>query len=71
MAAAKKSSEKGFVFCMECRHATFMQWFENPVITQCHVHNERFVAQSNRNCKDFEPSNVAEPEIQHFDSYDI
>ena len=65
---AIKNSDNAFVKCIDCKHATFMQWYENPVIANCQVHKERQVAQAKRLCQAFAPSNC-EPEIQHFDSY--
>ena len=67
---SKNNSERDFVRCIDCRKATFMQWFENPVIALCKDQNERLVAASRRLCRGFVPSGNANPEIQHFDHYD-
>lgn len=66
---ASKNLESQFVKCIDCKHARFMQWFQNPVIAVCLTHNERQVAEAKRLCHTFAPSNK-EPDIQHFDSYD-
>ena len=68
--ASKNTSEREFVRCLECRYATFMQWFENPIVAQCSQLEERMVAQSNRICKLYSPSGNQHPEVKHFDSYD-
>ncbi|MBQ6434268.1 MAG: hypothetical protein IJJ94_10060 [Bacteroidaceae bacterium] len=65
---AIKNSDNAFVKCIECKHATFMQWFENPVIAICDVTKQRQVAQAKRLCQSYAESGV-EPDIQHFDSY--
>lgn len=60
--------------CVECKHATYMQWFENPIIAECALLNERMVGEARRNCKLFEPSgisDISQLNIQHFDHYDI
>ena len=69
--ATKNSSDRDFVRCLDCKHATFRQWYENPIVAQCSIFNERMVAQSNRLCKEFAPSRNAHPDIEHFDNYDI
>lgn len=59
--------------CVECRHATFMQWFENPIIAVCEILHERMVGEARRSCKFFEPSgitDIGQLNIQHFDHYD-
>lgn len=71
---AAKGEEREFVRCAMCRHATFMQWFQNPIVADCHHLNERMVAESRRVCKFFEPSGAKELSditIQHFDHYDM
>ena len=70
MAIAKKTVERESVYCLRCKNAIFMQWFQNPIIAQCNIHNERFVANAHRICGDFLPSNNPNPDIQHFDSYE-
>ncbi len=64
-----KEGDKEFVTCMQCQHATLMQWFENPIVAQCAKKGDRQVAQSNRICKEFRQS-TAEANIQHFDHYE-
>ena len=54
---------------MNCKNATFMQWYENPVVAYCSVVRERLVANSKRVCKMFVASGVANPEIEHHDDY--
>ncbi len=66
---AVKNYESSFVKCIDCKHAKFMQWYENPIIAECMLHKERQVALAKRLCSLFAPSN-AEPEVLHFDSYD-
>ena len=68
--ASKTGSEREFVRCLECRHATFMQWYENPIVAQCEQLNERMVAQSKRVCKLFSPSGNKDPHVTHYDNYD-
>jgi len=67
---AIKSKDSNFVKCINCRHAKFMQWFENPIIAYCKLFHQRQVAEAKRNCRDFVPSNIKDPEITHYDSYD-
>ncbi len=66
---AAKNLESSFVKCIDCKHAKFMQWYENPIIAECLLHKDRQVALAKRLCPMFTRSN-ADPEIQHFDSYD-
>lgn len=47
-----------------------MQWFKNPVIAQCHVYDERMVADSAHRCKMYEYRDNADREVQHFDHYE-
>lgn len=54
---------------MTCKHAKFMQWFENPIVAECNYNNERYVAEARRICKIYEYVNNPNPTIQHFDSY--
>ncbi len=58
-----------FVQCLQCKRATYQQWYDNPVIAFCNVTNEKQVAATRRICKDFRPR-LGEPEITHHDSYD-
>lgn len=56
------------VQCINCKYATYMQWFKNPVIAECKILKERQVAEAKRICKEFkerlEPGNIT-----HFDNY--
>ena len=54
---------------MNCKNATFMQWYENPVVAYCSVLKERLVANSKRVCKMYAASGVANPQIEHHDDY--
>lgn len=63
------ASNKEMVRCMDCKHGTYMQWFRNPVICVCAVHEEKFVAESRRICGDF-VRREGEAEITHYDSYE-
>ncbi|MGM9674690.1 MAG: hypothetical protein ACI3X9_04390 [Bacteroidaceae bacterium] len=63
-----KTNQDPFVSCMECRWATLMQWYENPVVAQCAVKGDRQVAASRRICKEYK-KRADKPQIQHFDSY--
>ena len=49
-----------------------MQWFENPLIAVCGENQERQVAETKRDCKQFVPITGEDdlPPLQHFDSYD-
>lgn len=58
-----------FVQCINCKRATFQQWFDNPVIATCNVNNEKQVAATRRICKEFR-KRLDEPQITHHDSYD-
>lgn len=68
--ATKNYPEREFVRCIDCKKATFMQWFENPVIALCSDQNERLVAASRRLCRGYVPSENPNPDVQHFDHYD-
>ena len=46
-----------------------MQWMKNPVICECDILKERFVAEAKRLCPTFEQSNQTKPEITHYDHY--
>ena len=59
----------GMVRCIECRHGEYMQWFRNPIICQCTVHNEKFVAEAKRLCEDYSARTSGKPEITHYDHY--
>ncbi len=58
------------VSCIHCKHGTFKQWFHNPIICQCNVFNEKFVAEARRICNDFEARSEGKPiEVAHLDHY--
>ncbi|MBQ8050995.1 MAG: hypothetical protein IJ197_05410 [Bacteroidaceae bacterium] len=59
---------KNMVQCLHCKHGTFMQWFQNPIICQCDIFNERFVAETRRYCDEYEKCST-KPEIAHYDHY--
>lgn len=60
---AKK--EKNLVKCATCNHATLMRWFRNPVIAECSVKHERFVAEANTICEDYVADKRVKPIAQH------
>jgi len=62
------ASTQTMVKCINCKYATYKQWFENPVIAFCHLKNSREVAESNRSCKEYIQRTSA-AEIEHLDSY--
>lgn len=55
---------------MDCSKATFMQWFDNPIVAHCAEWDERTVAASKRICKAFVPAGNGERDVTHYDSYD-
>lgn len=57
------------VLCYRCKHGTFMQWMKNPIICECSVNKERYVAEARRICPSFEASPDEHPEITHYDHY--
>ena len=59
---------KGMVKCIDCRRGTYMQWFRNPIICECNLLHERFVAESQRFCEDFEERSD-KVEVTHYDHY--
>lgn len=64
-----RKSEKTLESCMECVHATLMQWGDDPLIAECSAHKCREVASHKRTCKEFRiESNLPKP-IQHFKKY--
>jgi hypothetical protein len=70
MASNNKRGVEEFVQCIHCQKASaYYQWFENPVIAQCGLNDERQVAQTKRICKTFVERHD-EPVIQHFDHYE-
>lgn len=56
--------------CHDCKYASLMQWFENPIVADCTLFQKRMVADSRHKCKDFVQSTVESPEIKHFDKYE-
>lgn len=71
MDANKKTSKPTTFSCITCKHATFKQWFNNPIIAICNVaYGERFVAEIQRVCPNYEETEDA-PVIEHLDHYDI
>ena len=70
MAISKNKEDKNAKRCFLCKHAILMQWFENPIVAECKIRNERYVAMSDRQCSLFEASNEATPKITHFDHYE-
>lgn len=60
---------KGMVYCIKCKHGSFMQWFNNPIICQCAVYHEKFVAESKRLCEEYRPRTDTNIEITHYDHY--
>ena len=59
---------KDMVRCIECKHGSYMQWFQNPIICNCQLYNEKFVAASRRVCPSFE-KRAKTPEVTHFYHY--
>lgn len=70
MASIKSKDSKAPIKCFLCKHATLMQWMENPIVADCKLHHERFVAMSEHPCTQFEASGIPEPEIIHYDHYE-
>ncbi|MCM1108789.1 MAG: hypothetical protein NC388_07015 [Clostridium sp.] len=56
--------------CIHCKHGKFMQWMKNPIICECTLSEERFVAEAVKLCPLFERSNNPNPEITHYSKYD-
>ncbi len=65
----EKMAEQTMVNCIKCKHATYKQWFRNPVIAFCAIRNSREVAMSNRICKEY-TERMGEPVIEHLDKYE-
>ncbi|MBO5180876.1 MAG: hypothetical protein J6B92_03175 [Paraprevotella sp.] len=55
--------------CIHCKNGRFMQWMKNPIICECTLTGERFVAESVKVCPTFEAAQK-EVEITHYDQYD-
>lgn len=66
---ALKQNDNTFVHCMDCKWAELMQWYDNPIIAECHRRNDRQVAATKRICKEF-AERTTEAKITHYDSYD-
>lgn len=66
---AKNTNKENKIRCIDCAHATYMQWFENPIIAMCNMRNERMVAESEHICGMYQDAGPRKPEIQHFDCY--
>lgn len=60
---------KGMVRCIQCRHGKYMQWFHNPVICQCSIYNEKFVAEAKRICEEYAERTNTNIEVIHYDHY--
>ena len=63
--------EQAPITCLACKNGVFMQWFKNPVVAYCRDREERVVAEAPRYCRAFEPSGNPNPEIHHFDRYEL
>lgn len=58
------------VRCYECKHGKYMQWMKNPIICECKLTNERFVAEARRMCPRYEDApRKGAPEITHYEHY--
>ncbi len=60
------------VRCIDCRHGSYMQWFQNPVICYCKLFEEKTVAESKRICDNFQrrPKPIdREKDVEHHDHY--
>ena len=56
------------VKCINCKHATYKQWFQNPIIAMCMLKMSKEVAESNRICKEY-AERRGQAEVEHLDSY--
>lgn len=70
MASVKNKDSKAPIRCFLCKHATLMQWMENPIIADCDCRHERFVAMSDQMCPLFIASSNPDPKIMHYDQYE-
>lgn len=59
---------KGMVQCIHCKRGTFMQWFQNPIICECAILRERYVAEAKRFCENF-VERTAPVEVTHYNHY--
>lgn len=57
------------VQCIHCTHGHFMQWMRNPIICECDLMQERFVAEARRLCTFYEDAGTREPDITHYEQY--
>lgn len=58
------------VRCIDCKHGSYMQWMQNPIICECECLNERFVAESRKVCQLYEArSKQGAPQIAHYEHY--
>lgn len=70
MASNKNKDNKNLARCVKCVHASLMQWNDNPIVAECKFYGERFVAECDRQCKEYEPSDYDDNrKITHFDHY--
>ncbi len=65
---ASKTPSNKFVQCISCKHAEYMQWYENPIIANCGLLRERQVAEANRICRLY-AKRTTDIKISHFDHY--
>lgn len=64
-----RKSEKTLGTCMDCVHATLMQWGNDPIIADCKAFECREVARPQRYCDRFEKEAELPKPIQHFPKY--
>lgn len=62
---APKKVEETLVSCMDCIHATLMQWGNDPIIAECKAHRCREVARFKRFCQQHELTKRLPKSIQH------
>ncbi len=62
------ASVQEMVKCINCKHATYKQWFQNPVIATCMLKMSKEVAESKRICKEY-AERMGPPVVEHLDSY--
>lgn len=63
------ASNNRMIQCLHCKHGRYMQWMKNPVICECSLNGERFVAEARRLCALYDDAGSREPEIVHFSHY--
>ncbi len=54
--------------CIHCKYGKFMQWMKNPIICQCTLTDERYVAEAKRVCASFEKT-MNKPQVTHYKNY--